>query len=173
MKKLLTVLSVITMSLGSMLAVQGATVKDDSKRDVRSYYDSCDQIFRIGEYAMFGAPNSDVIFTFTVDAVDAANDKIYSEKLGNWLPAYPLMEVDDFGRPTGDQIFRVGEKFAILQSPDNLYFNGNLRPDIFKVYNVDAPTDSIQIHLEDKWGNILPVWVYAAPVTEYSPTYCN
>lgn len=155
---------------GFITTADAATVRDDNTSpSSRAYYDPCDQIFRVGEYGMFAVPNSGGAVILTVNQVDAAGDKIYCNELGAWIPAYPLTEVNSSGYPSGDQVLRVGEKFIIANSPDGLVFNGNKRPDIFKIYNVDAPSDSVQIHMMDKWGKVNSVWVYAKPMYEFNP----
>lgn len=173
MKKLIQFLLATSMLLcGFVATTNAATVRDSEGPSNRAYYDACDQIFRVGEYGMFARPNSDVAVLLTVNKVDAAADKIYCDQLGAWLPAYSLTEADPAGHPAGDQILRVGEKFIIANSPDNLSFNGHKESFVFKIYNVDAPSDSVQIHLMDKWGKINAVWVYAAPMYEFSPHAC-
>lgn len=183
MKKICNLLFALFLFAFSAISTNAATVRDSdgaNTANLRSYYDPTDQIFRVGEYAIFGYQIWDCVGDqtckspyriFTVDAVDAAGDKIYCNELGNWLPAYPLTEVDSLGWKSGDQIFRVGEKFILDNSEDHDFDSCN-RLAVFKVYNVDAPSDSIQIHLKDKWGTINNVWVYAKPVNEFNTNLC-
>lgn len=99
--------------------------------------------------------------------MDATGDKIYCNNLGDRLLACPLTEVNNIGLKDGNQILRVGESFILDHSEDSDYdFCFSLAT--FKVYNVDAPSDSIQIHLKNEWCNINNVWVYAKPLEEFN-----
>lgn len=181
MKKLIKFLLATSMLLcGFVATANAATVRDDEGPSSRAYYDPTDQILRTGEYLIFGQQIWDCVGStqcqspyriFTVNQVDATGDRIYCNELGAWLPAYPLTEVNNLGWKSGNQILAVGEKFIISESPDSDYKSCNSHP-IFKVYNVDAPSDSVQIHLKNKSGSIQAVWIYAAPTTEFNTNFC-
>ena len=120
MKKFLTVILLTGLALYPN-SISAATVESDGNENntnvcSTSRAANCsDQVFRVGEIGNFmTGPYTHKVFK--VNKVDAANDKIYCNEIGNWIPAYPLIETNASGATSGDQILRVGEHFIINAS---------------------------------------------------------
>lgn len=120
MKKILMGILMVGMILFPS-SISAATVVDEGNENNTNACSttkagSCsDQIFRVGEIGNFMVgPYTHKVFK--VNKVDAAGDKIYCNEIGNWIPAYPLIETNSSGASSGDQVLRVGEYFIINAS---------------------------------------------------------
>lgn len=166
-KKRIAILSVLTLSfMFTPYQTKAATVIDngDSAEGSCSTYasaGSCVQIFKKWHIGVFGEATR-TNYVFKVSKVDAAGDRIYCDRLGNWIPAAPLIETNSKGDSQGNQILAVGEYFIIPQHEGDAKYKYNT---YFYIHNIDAPTDSVQVYFKDKWGNTIPTWVYAEPMT--------
>ncbi|MCR0278755.1 hypothetical protein MKA40_20470 [[Clostridium] innocuum] len=172
-------ISIFILIIGFVLfpkSISAATVEDDGNENSANVCYSTraancsNQVFRVGEIGNFmTGPYTHKVFK--VNKVDAAGDKIYCNEIGNWIPAYPLIETNTSGATSGDQILRVGEHFIINASLGG-DFKGktSTKPWAWKIRGVDAPTDSVLINIKDKWGNWISTWVYAKPMHEWCDT---
>lgn len=148
--------------------VNAATVKDDmednSSCEVYSTKKACDdQIMQVGSYGTFQHPHTGDIFAwiiFKVNKVDAAGDRVWCDQLGNWIPAYPLTKTTSSGSRTDNQVFKVGDYFIFNHGSSFKYDY------IFKIYGVDAPTDSVLIKIKKNSSTYVNTWVYAKPMLE-------
>lgn len=157
----------------SNISVNAATVKEntsgeDSTCETYSTKKACeDQVMQVGSYGTFQNPHVGDIFSwiyFKVDKVDAAGDRIWCNQLGNWIPAYPLTKTTSDGYITSNQVFKVGDHFIFNHGSSFKY------DFVFKIYGVDAPTDSVLIKIKKNASTYVNTWVYAKPMWELCMT---
>lgn len=157
---------IMAVSFSPIANVNAAETKDSKERIV---YNPCDQVLQLGEYAYF-YNTSNFPISFRVDAVDIPNDLIYNSSLNCWIPAWSLLETNEF--PHGipeyhDQILHVGEFFI----PDGKF--AQTSNGAYYVYDNNAANNTVKLKFVDKWGRDVYVWVNAGPLYEYNPNgYC-
>lgn len=157
-KKIFT-LSLLTVCFsGFQVSTHAATVIEEGGNGPVTCAVSypCKQVFKVGDVGNFRDINPPyALRTFRVDAVDAAGNRIWSNRLGAWLPAGPLRETDSHAQTSGDQILRVGERFTI--------HGGDIHDgEMFLIHAIDIPTDSVKIKIGTQY-----VWVYAEPMFKF------
>ncbi|MBS6179170.1 hypothetical protein MKC91_08630 [[Clostridium] innocuum] len=168
-KHILIFISCLLLIFPFHFNVNAATVKegatDNSSCETYATRKACDdQVMQVGSYGSFQYPHTGDIFSwviFKVNKVDAAGDRVWCNQLGNWIPAYPLTKTTSSGSRTENQVFKVGDYFIFDHGSSYKYDH------IFKIYGVDAPTDSVLIKIKKNSSTYVSTWVYAKPMLEH------